>query len=74
MVSAGFVDVMPMPITNVPLFFETATPVSLTSFGSRPCARLTAFCTSLVAWSRSRSRLNVAVIVDPPWFVDCEEM
>ena len=32
---------------EVPLFFETATPVSLTSFGKIPVAMLTAFCTSL---------------------------
>ena len=68
------VDVTPIAITKVPEFFATETPVSLTSFGSRPCARFTAFCTSLAAWSRLRSRLNVHVIVELPSLPLCELM
>ena len=64
------VDVMPSAATNVPEFFETVTPICLTSFGSRPCARFTAFCTSFAAWSRLRSRLNVAVICEVPSLPD----
>ena len=68
------VEYTPSAATNVPAFFETVTPICLTSFGSRPCARLTAFCTSFAAWSRLRSRLKVAVICEVPSLPDEEEM
>ena len=43
-----------------------ATPVVLTSAGSRPCAVVTRFCTSTAARSTSRPISKVAVMPLPP--------
>ncbi len=67
-------DVSPIAITNVPLFFVTVTPVLRTSAGSRPKVLLTWFCTSLAARSMLRSRLNVQTIVLVPSLVVVELM
>ena len=49
--------------------FVTVTPMFLTSFGSRPSAVETRFCTSTAARSWSRSTSKVAVIVLTPLLV-----
>jgi hypothetical protein len=49
--------------------FVTVTPMFLTSFGKRPCAVATRFCTSTAARSWLRPTLNVAVTVLTPLLV-----
>ena len=63
-----------MPRMKFPAFLLTVTPVSFTSAGRSALAVWTAFWTSFVAASRSRSRLNVHVIVLDPSLLDCEVM
>jgi len=53
-------------MTKEPEFLLTVIPVCLTSFGRRPSAVCTAFCTSDAAISSDRPSENVHVIVDTP--------
>ena len=65
---------MPMPSTKSPAFFVTVMPCAVTSAGRRACTVWIAFCTSVAARSRLRSRSKVHVIVLVPLLLDCDEM
>jgi hypothetical protein len=61
-------------MTNPVLPLVTVTPMFLTSFGSRPSAVDTRFCTSTAARSWLRVRSNVTVIWLTPLLVLADVM